>query len=92
MIFKQKPVFLKIINALIYMYPLKERTQFWRAAGTEGCQSLYVHYFVFVSYSSFKLGIITAYGFLFTIMNYRSSTDFLNRAVTRVLLLFGRPS
>ena len=25
-IFKQKPVFLKIFNAAIYMYPLKERT------------------------------------------------------------------
>ena len=25
MIFKRRPVFLKIINAVIYMYPLKER-------------------------------------------------------------------
>ena len=50
-------------NALIYMYPLKKRTYFWRASGTEGFQSLYVHYFVLVSYSSFKLGIFTAYRF-----------------------------
>ena len=62
-IFKQKPVFMKIINAVIYMYPLKEQTYFWRAAGTEGCQSIYIHYFVLVSYSSFKLGIFIAYRF-----------------------------
>ena len=28
MIFKQEPVFLKIINALIYMYPLKNERNF----------------------------------------------------------------
>ena len=58
-IFKQKPVCRKIFNALIYIYPLKEKNR--RAVGTEGCQSLYVHIFVLVSYSSFILDIFTAY-------------------------------
>ena len=31
-------------------------------------------------------------GSYFTIMNYRSSTDFLNGDVRRILLLFDRPS
>ena len=63
MIFKQKPVFLKIIIALIYMYPIKNERNFWRAAGTEGCQNSYVHFVVRIPYSSFKLGIFTVYRF-----------------------------
>ena len=36
--------------------------------------------------------IFTAYKFWFTIIHYRLSTDLMNRAVTRVLLLFDQPS
>ena len=36
--------------------------------------------------------ILTAYRFYLTTMKYSSSTDFLNGAVTRVLLLIDRPS
>ena len=60
MIFKQKPVFLKIFNTVIYMFPLKKERNYWQAAGTERWQSLYVYYFVLVSYSSFKIDIFTA--------------------------------
>ena len=44
-----------------------------------------------VSDSAFKLCILTAYRFYLTTMNYSLSTDFLNGAVTRVLLLIDQP-
>ena len=55
--------FRKIINDVIYIDPLKERTKFWREAGPDGWLNLFGHNFALVSYYSFKLCILIAYRF-----------------------------